>query len=122
MVDDDFDFSDCHIDGVREVLDVAVSVLTDYAPDMGDTRIERLARWVLFNLKADVQLEGIGHVALCKCTDKVEVGQVGDRVAFSTYATLGGAAALLRTMSAEEARNVATGLLLCADRADTGVT
>lgn len=56
--DHDFDFSDVSVDGVREILDVAVDVLRDYGNTPGDSRIERLARWVLFNLRADVQLEG----------------------------------------------------------------
>lgn len=46
------------IDGVREVLDVAVDVLRDYAPDEGNSRIERLARFVLLNVRADVTADG----------------------------------------------------------------
>lgn len=45
---------DLCIDGVREVLDVAVDVLRDYAPDSGNSRIERLARFILLNLRADI--------------------------------------------------------------------
>lgn len=48
------DDGDLCIDGVREVPDVAVDVLRDYAPDSGNSRIERLARFVLLNVRADV--------------------------------------------------------------------
>lgn len=57
MLDDDFDFSDSTSDGVREILDVAVGVLQDYGTE-GNTRIERMARWLLVSLMADVPNPG----------------------------------------------------------------
>ena len=51
--DNRFDFSDVsdtleHVclphDRLDAVLDVAVTVLADYAPDFGNTRLERMAR------------------------------------------------------------------------------
>lgn len=51
MVVGDFDLSDAGpIDGLEAILDVAVDVVRDYAPGPGHTRIERLARYVLYTL------------------------------------------------------------------------
>jgi hypothetical protein len=46
-----FDLSDVDpIDRLDDVLDVAAEVLLEHGPDHGNTRIERLARWVAYNV------------------------------------------------------------------------
>ena len=116
--DVEFDFSDAPpIDGVREVLDVAVSVLRDYSPNFGNTRIERMARWLILNLGADVMLEHYGARSVAACTPSVAVTCVGDKIVFEVQAVLRNP--LTRSFGRDEAVDIATALLLCAERADS---
>jgi len=47
-----FDLSDIEppIDTLDDVLDIAAGVLADYGGERGDSRIERLARWIAANV------------------------------------------------------------------------
>lgn len=98
------------IDGVREIIDVAVSVLEDYCDDdASETRIARLARWIVYNLAVDVIDKRAGSVAIISTMDKTGmVVQAGDSVALQVHGTFDG----------EGARQLATALLLCAERAE----
>jgi hypothetical protein len=113
MPHEDFDFSDVTAcDGVSEILDVAISVLQDYGDVPGESRLERLARGVVYNLSGSVELthEIAGRVSETTLDD----GGVTRRV--QQAGGLIGIAA--RTMRAEQARQLAAALLICANRAD----
>jgi hypothetical protein len=46
-----FDVTDAQpIDRLDEILNVAAGVLEDHGPDHGNTRIERMARWIALNV------------------------------------------------------------------------
>ncbi len=115
MLDVKFDFSDAPpVDGVREILDVAVSVLQDYDPNHGNSRIERMARWLLLNLREGLKEGHAGLVSQVTTTDRcvqrvgtqLIVSQVGDSNRLTTQPV----------MTSGSARELATALYLCAER------
>jgi hypothetical protein len=114
----DFDLSDVvgRVDGVREILDVAVDVLRDYGAVAGDSRIERLARWIVFNLAVHLRDIHSGSRYAIYASDKLAVTQCDDHMALSARVKTYGSAA--RPMRSEQARRLATALLVCAERAD----
>lgn len=96
------------VDGVPEILDVAVGVLEDHAPDHGSSRIERLARFVLLNIRADViPLERFGQHLFC--AEGTTVYQCEGRVGMESF---------FDHMTPDKARRVATALVIMADLAD----
>jgi hypothetical protein len=112
MTNPDFDFSDvvALVDGLEEILDVAIDVLRDYGDAPGDSRIERLARWAVFNLSACARLRHrvVGNVSDSVTEDgRFNVKQVGYLVGVDQ-----------RAMLSSQARQLAAALLICADRAD----
>jgi hypothetical protein len=115
MLDVKFDFSDTPpVDGVREILDVAVSVLQDYDPEHGFTRIERMARWILLNLREGLKEEHLGLVSVITTSDLRSVQRVDSQIAVS----IGSGLATQPPLSAQTARELATGLYLCAQRVE----
>jgi hypothetical protein len=118
----DFDLSDVvgRVDSVREILDVAVGLLRDYGTVPGDTRIERMARWIVFNLAMHLRDVHSGSKSAVYANDELAAIQCDKHVALSarvkTYAYVA------RPMSTEEARKLATTLLACAERADLAET
>lgn len=113
------------VDGVNEILGVALSVLEDHAPDHGDTRIERLARFVLLNIMAHVTHEKCGNIsrATSGSPSLFVVEQVGRVVGITSWPVWSGARSnsAIGLMSSTHARELATALILCADHADNPV-
>lgn len=102
---EDFDFSDCELttDTVTSIQDLAAEVLQEYAPDHGNTRIERLARWVVFNLSPDLQDEGVDEPYVSVTSD-VFVHRDANKVLLCYDIEL----------RPDQARELATALLICA--------
>jgi hypothetical protein len=99
-------------DTVQEIFGVALSVLIDYGPE-GETRVERMARWIAWNLEVDLEEQERGNATSIVLNDPaLIVMRYGDNIA------LRGSHGFVRTMSKDEARQLATALLVCAERAD----
>lgn len=105
-----FDVSDADapVDAIDAILDVAAEVLGEYGPEQGQTRIERLARWVALRV-GDVTLER-GEVLERVHGISVRAGGPydDDRVWVTS----------VRAMCADDARALACLLLRAAERAD----
>ncbi len=102
----DFDLSDAGepVDGVDSILDVAVEVLGEYAPDSGNTRIERMARWILLNV-GGIPTKMHFPIAEVRNAPAASMVQVSDDH--------------VAGYSAHDARLLASMLLRAADRAET---
>lgn len=100
------------VDNIREILDVATDVLRDYGPDFGDTRIERLARFVALNVRAEVTAEHAGSVSLIvgPGEDSVAAVRVGNQIGLTPETDFVG--------TPTKARELATALMMVAFLAD----
>jgi hypothetical protein len=97
---------------VRQTIDIAVSVMEDYGEAGADTRIARLARWVILNLGVDVYKRELGCIAHIGTDAKgVAALQVGGSVALLTQAPT-------QSLSYESARQLATALFIAVERAE----
>lgn len=101
---------DITIDDVDTILEVAGEVLVENAPDPGDTRIERLARWVVANLDAIVTMQRAGAYTLFT-TSRVRAVRLGERILLDLSGR--------KEFSPGEAQEVATALLRAAHQART---
>ncbi len=107
----DVDIGD--VASVREIVDVAVSVLQDYGVG-GETRIEQLARWVVMCFAGvDVRDERVGRISRQFVTDVGVVEQVGYKIGVEVCEH-----APRRALTADQARDLATALLVAAERAE----
>ncbi len=99
-------------DTVRDIVDVAVSVIDDYADDANETRISRMAHWILLNLGVEVNDRKLGSVSKIS-TDitNVSVLQIGVRVVMHS-------AEPMRLLGCEQARQLATALLMGVERSE----
>ncbi len=132
--DNHFDLSDAGlpdlppIDRLDGALDVAASVLRDYGPDPGNTRIERLARYVSLNLGDEPCLAQAGAVThwvvsfprqtrpgVPPLEGRVDVWRVGEHVGLQLDVQNDRSVAAL---SPDLARAVAIALLRAAERAE----
>ena len=78
----DFDISDVFapIDRIDAALDVAVEVLGEYGPDPGQSRIERLARFMMANIGGEPYgFKQVGSIANFQ-HDDVHVTRIGTQV------------------------------------------
>lgn len=99
-------------DTVREIVDVAVSVLEDYGEDSQETRIARMAHWILLNLGVDVTDRQLGSVSkISTDVSSISVIQVGSRLALHSTEPL-------KAIATEHARQLATALLICVERSE----
>jgi hypothetical protein len=115
-----FDFSDVEDtltdapllhDRLDAVLDIAVTVLADYAPDFGNTRLERMARYLMLNLGGEPTLEKAGALARFS-GDEVEVLRAGEHIAVHVDGLRAG-------RTPEQARALAVMLLRAAELAES---
>lgn len=99
------------IDTLDGILNVAGSVLEDYGPDPGGTRIERMARWITFNVGAPPCFERAGGLARFHCAQDVKVERCGILVGID-------ARTQVAPLLADDAREVAAALLRAAEMAE----
>lgn len=100
------------IDTVRDIVDVAVSVLDDYAEDSEESRIARMAHWILLNLGVVVNDRQLGPVSkISTDVESVSVIQIGPRVVLHSTESM-------KTLLCEQARQLATALFMCAERSE----
>ncbi len=59
------------VDALVDIVDVAVSVLHDYAGDGEDTRIARMARWICCNLGMVIN-DHLADGTMCLCAEDEE--------------------------------------------------
>lgn len=112
-----FDYSDADlppIDHVDDILEVAGSVLEDYGPRPGGTRIERMARWITFNvgvlIPAVDRVGAISHYTL----ERHHVWRVGDVVGVAPATD----ARNPFPLTTDEARTMSAALLRAANDAE----
>lgn len=100
------------VDLVQDILDLAVEVLRDHGAEPRGTPVERLARWVVFNLGVQVDQQVLGGLSRTFTDDgELAAVQAGEHVGLSGRA-------LARPMRSEQARQLATALFMSAERAD----
>lgn len=88
-----FDLSDVHnsaivVDRLDAVLEIATEVVGECAPDPGQTRLERMARWLCYNLGGEPYCPAekagsitrfhCGNYSVWVCGDKIGLGHGGD--------------------------------------------
>lgn len=104
--------NDGDYDNVRDIVNVAVDVLRDYGTACGDTRIERMARWITLNLAVELHDVRAGAMATITTDDtRVLALQVGDHVGFRCDD-------VTRSLRKETARQLAVALLICVERSE----
>lgn len=100
------------VDSVRDIVNVAVDVLKDYGVTQGDTRIERMARWIALNFIVELKDVRSGSVSRITTDDtRILAMQVGDHVGFRSDE-------VTRSLRKETARQLAVALLVCVERAE----
>ena len=105
------------IDNVRDILDVAISVLRDHGRAPGDSRLERMARWLIMNLGVQLQDEHARWMSRVYTSDSdLAASHVGDHVGLS--ARIATYEFVAQALEPEKARQLATALLICAERAE----
>lgn len=103
------------IDSVSEVLAVATEVLQEYGDVPGDSRIERMARWVVLNLGVEVDEAHLGSVSRVRTTDGLQrVWRIGSLVGIDYIGSNQGDG------NADTARQLAKALLICVERSEQG--
>lgn len=101
------------MDTLNEIIDVAISVLEDYEADAGESRIARLASWLVFNMGVNVQDRQLGPFSRMSTDDSsIAVLQMGERVVLVAQGTT-------QTLSEDVARQLATALLIATERAES---
>lgn len=112
--DNRFDVSDDDagpIDTMNEILDVAASVLADYGPDPGSTRLERLARWVVDAVGGEPgSIVSAGAVAKVRLDTGISVLMAGDVIALQFDGRV-----VTPQLSSDDARELAVALLRVAE-------
>jgi hypothetical protein len=109
------------VDKVDVILDVATEVLRDYGSVVGDTRIERMAKWIVYSLGNDPCSSQAGMISrwnVCAegrptLTQFVDVYRVGEHVGISC----GGIRPLVK-LDPERARMLGTALFRAAEKAE----
>lgn len=110
------------IDSLDQVLDVAASVLEDYAPEAADgrhTRIDRMARWITLNMGSPIVCEEAGgivrHALSCNPggvpTELISVWRVGNTVGIEC-------AGPVKKLSYQAARDLAAALIRAVEAAE----
>lgn len=105
-------YRDLHDDTVDSILDVAGEVVLDHAPDPGNTRIERLARWVVSSVDATVTGTSVGGLGIYR-TSRERVARAGTRIGIDL-----GDGRALREYTVVQARELAAALLRAAHDAE----
>lgn len=103
------------IDRIDDVLTIAASVLEDYGPDPGATRIERMARWLLLNVGSLPLCERAGAISRFR-VEKLHVVRVGDKVGITVPASSWSNAT---HVPHEQARELAVALLRAVEQAES---
>ncbi len=103
-------------DTLRDVLDVAISVLGDYGDDHQNSRIERMANWIVMNLTPPVSDYRSGSLSLISTDDdSLTVAVLGDTI--SVRAENGHSASVV-DLDAERCRQFASALLIGVERSE----
>lgn len=117
--DNEFDTSDTEtvvVDKIDTLLDdVVVSVLQDYGPDPGDTRVERMARWLALNLGGPpYDIEQSGNLERTRLDHgSITVLRVGEKFMIDQ-----GGLTMIVAEAAHEARCLAVALLRAAENSE----
>ena len=114
-----FDLTDVEdpIDCVDQILDVAGDVLRDYGNECGQTRIERMARWIALNLGGppyeSKRAGGLEKIILGTGDHDLAVLRAGHFFGIEQDGVT-----IIVGRSALEARSLAVALMRCAEHAE----